>query len=263
MRPSIKRKLIRVEVRSLRIHPTAQRQVVPSKLKRLIAELDLDAIGVLQAVECSIDGVHGIWIIDGQHRVMALMENGLGEWTVDVCIHTDVQSPARASEVFLKLNDRVAVCPYDKFDNRVKAMDPVALGVLRVAKDNGLTVERFVTDGHMCCVSALQSLYSVDSGVSLNLALGAIILAWGRVATSLEGKLIQGVGLLYKTYNGSIDTPGMVKKLARYPGGASALIGDAKGRMRRTRQSTLPRCIAKVILESYNIGRRSGKLDPL
>lgn len=263
MKTSIKRKLVRVEARTLHIHPTAQRQIVPSKLKRLTEELDLDAIGVLQAVECSIDGVKGIWIIDGQHRLKALLARELGEWSVDVCIHTDVQTPARASEVFLKLNDRVAVSPFDKFENRIKALDTVALGALKCVKDHGLKVDRQVSDGHVCCVSTLLTLYGIDAGVSLNHALDTVIAAWGTTASALEGKLIAGLGMIYKTYDGSIDAPGLVKKLAKYPGGASAVIGDAKGLIRRTHQSTLPRCIAEVVVQTYNAGRRSGKLDPL
>jgi hypothetical protein len=262
VKPTIKRKLVRVEVQSLRIHPTAQRQIVPSQLKKLVAKMDLDKIGVLQAIECSIDGVHGIWVIDGQHRVRALLDLGFGEWTVDVCIHTDVQSPARASEVFLGLNDRASVQPFDKFTNRVRALDPIAVGALARVEDHGLTVDRSVADGHVCCVSSLMSLYGLDGGASLSLALGTIIAAWGRTAAALEGKLLFGIGLLYNTYNGSIDTPGLVKKLAKYPGGASAVIGDAKS-IARHRKMTLPRCIAGVILESYNSGRRTGKLDPL
>lgn len=258
----LKRKMIRIEARLLRIHPSAQRDLVPSKLKRLIENLDLDALGVLQAIECSIDGVHALWIIDGHHRVEALIARGLGEWPVDVLVHLDVQSPARASEVFLKLNDRVPVHPYDKFVNRVRAMDDIAVGVLKSVEDRRLTIDRSAGDGRLCCVNALMSLYSIDSGVSLNKTLDTVISAWGRDAATLEGKLIFGIGLLYKTYDGSIDTPALVKKLSKYPGGASAVIGDAKGIMRHHKR-TLPRCIAEIVIDAYNVGRRTGKLNPL
>ena len=61
-------KIVRVEAQTLRLHPSAQRDIVPSKLKKLIAELDLDAIGVLHAVEYEINGENATWVIDGQHR---------------------------------------------------------------------------------------------------------------------------------------------------------------------------------------------------
>ena len=52
----------------------------------------------------------------------------------------------------------------------------------------------------------------------------------------------------------------MIKKLAKYPGGASALLGDAKG-IHERRHISVARCVAEQVIETYNSGRRSGKLD--
>jgi hypothetical protein len=257
-----KSKFVRVEAQSLRIHPFAQRELVPSKLKKLMAELDLDAIGVLHAVEYEIGGVHAIWIIDGQHRWRALMEHGFGEWEVEVKIHLDVTDNARASELFLKLNDRAVVSPYDKFDNEVKAAFPAAVGIVQILQDRGLRVTRNAADGRVCCVTAMKKLYLADEGRSLRLTLDTAVAAWGKTASAVEGKLIEGLGLVYSTYNGSIDRAAMVKKLAKYPGGASALIGDAKG-LKNLRKTSLSRCVAEKVIETYNAGRKTGRLNPL
>jgi hypothetical protein len=257
-----KSKIVRVEARQLRIHPFAQRQLVPAKLKKLMAEIDLDAIGVLHAVEYAIDGVIGIWVIDGQHRLRCLMENGLGEWVVEVKVHTDATDHARASALFLKLNDRSPVAVFDKFENEVSAGAPWALSAIEILKQHGLKVTRGSNDGCACCVSALRSLYSRDNGRVLDLTIKTVIAAWGRTAPAMEGKLLEGIGALYETYNGSVDQAALVKKLAKYPGGASALMGDAKG-LRQFRKTSLSRCVAERIIETYNAGRRVGKLDPL
>ena len=235
---------------------------MPAKLKKLIAELDLDAIGVLHAVEYPVDGKPGIYVIDGQHRLRALMDHGFGEWLVEVKIHLDATDDARASALFLKLNDRSPVGPFDKFMNEIRAGLPDALGVVAATKKQGLTISRHVADGAIACVSALKRVYLLDGGSTLSLTLGALTTAWGRTSEAVEGKLVEGVGLLFSRYNGSIDQAALVKKLAKYRGGAPALLGDAKGLM-SFRKSTLSRCVAERVVETYNVGRRTGRLDPL
>ena len=257
-----KTKLVKVPAQELKVHPFAQRALLPSRLKELIRDLDLDAIGVLHAVEYEIDGVTALWIIDGQHRWRALMEHGFGEWIVEVKIHIDVKDHARASALFLKLNNRATVTPYDKFDNALRAGYEDALAINKLARDRQLKINRGAADGSLCCVSALGSVYKYDSGQALGLTLDTLIEAWGRIANAVEGNLIQGIGILYKTYNGSIDRPALVKKLSKYPGGASGLLGDARGR-RKYRNASVCRCLAECVIELYNSGRKSGKLDPL
>ena len=257
-----KTKVIQMEARALRIHPTAQRLLVPRKLKELAKNLDLDAIGVLHAVEYEIEGVRAIWIIDGQHRLRTLMDEGLGEWVVKVEIHLDVKDDARASELFLELNNRASVHPFDKFDNARMAGRADAVGITEIARGFDLRVDRASRDGLLCCVSVLTRVFSFDGdGSALNLTLETLVAAWGRTASAMEGRLVEGLGILYKTFDGTIDRPALVKKLAKYPGGPSALIGDARGKQ-RSRHATIARCVAEQIIDVYNSGRKNGRLDP-
>lgn len=256
-----KSKLVKLEAQALKIHPHAQRNLLPTKLKQLKQDLDLDAIGVLHAVEYEVDGVAGIWIIDGQHRWRALMDHGFGEWVVEVKIHLDVKDDARASELFLKLNNRAAVSPFDKFDNALKAGYADEVDISRIAKDRQLKLDRGAGDGKICCVTILKTVYGHDKGAALSATLDTLLAAWGRTASAVEGRLVEGVGLLFKTYNGKIDRPALIKKLSKYPGGASGLVGDARG-MRQFRHGSVARCLADRTLELYNNGRKV-KLDPL
>lgn len=259
---AIKSRLIKIEAQNLRIHPYAQRALLPSRLKQLNAELDLDAIGVLHGVEYTINGETGIWIVDGQHRWRALMDQGLGEWLVEVKIHIEVKDDARASELFLRLNNRAPVHPFDKFDNARRAGHKDAVGITKIATEHDLKISRQSANANLTCVGALNTVFNYDGGSTLKSTLDTVIAAWGRNAAALEGKLIEGLGLLYKTFNGSIERPTLVKKLAKYPGGASGLIGDARG-MKQYRKTSVSRCIAERIIEIYNMGRRTGRLDPL
>lgn len=259
---TIKTKLIKLEAQTLRIHPHAQRDMRPARLKYLTTEMDLDAIGVLHGVEYPINGLEGIYIVDGQHRWRALMDLGLGEWVVEVKIHLDVKDDARASDLFLKLNNRLPVHPFDKFNNAVKAGHEDAVAITRIAHKHQLKIGRQCSNSCMTCVTALGTVYHYDGGDTLARTIDTVIAAWGHIAGAFEGKLIEGLGLVYKTFNGSIEPDVLVKKLAKYPGGPSGLIGDSRG-IRQYRKVSVSRCIAERIVEVYNQGRRAGKLDPL
>jgi hypothetical protein len=257
-----KTSLIKVKAESLALHPRAQRDVVRSKVNKLKRTLDLDAIGVLHAVEYEIDGVAKIWVIDGGHRWTALMEEGLGDWVVDVQVYVDVKTDARAAALFLKLNERLAIVSYARYKNALLAEYPSAVGVDRLVGERELRVAQATGDGAITCVTALTRLYEVDNGEALAATLDTVIHAWGRVAAACEGKLIEGLGKVYANYNGAIERPALVKKLAKYPGGPSRLIGDAKGR-REYRHTSLTRCVAELIVDVYNSGRHVQKLEPL
>jgi hypothetical protein len=85
----------------------------------------------------------------------------------------------------------------------------------------------------------------------------------GRPKNSSPSTLKESyLGLFLKTYGGNIDRAALVKKLAKYPGGSSGLIGDARG-LRQFRHASIVRCVAEQTVEVYNSGRRGGKLDPL
>jgi hypothetical protein len=254
-------KVVRLAANKLAVHPHAQRELIPGHLAKIRANLDLDAIGVFHAVEYEINGVTKIWIVDGQHRWNVLMEEGLGEWVVEVSIHVDVKTDARASELFLRLNYRKPVVAYHRFINEARAQHPTALGVLRLTEERKLRIAAATDNGTLSCVVALARLYEVDEGKTLAATLDTVIAAWGHVAAATEGKLIEGLGKVYTVYNGAIDRPALVKKLAKYPGGPSTLIGDARG-LRQYRHVSVTRCIAERIIETYNSGRQN-KLEPL
>jgi hypothetical protein len=254
--------MLRVRAQELRIHQFAQRDILPSKQKKLIEELDLDALGVFHAVQYEINGELALWVIDGQHRLSALMAHGFGEWFVDVKVHLDITDDAHASALFLKLNDRSVVCPYDKFKNEVTAGDQVARGVRDLVVAHGIRVAKEPGDGKVRCVMSMKRVYGFDSGASLGRTLDTIIAAWGRTETAMDGKIIEGLGLLFKAYGNVIDHAALTKKLAKYPGGAPAVLGDARG-LRTHRSGAVARCVAEIIIDVYNTGRRSGKLDPL
>lgn len=256
-----KSKIVRIAAKDLAIHPLAQRDLIPSKLKQLTREMDLDAIGVLHAVQYGINGSTHYWVIDGQHRLKALMDLDLGEWMVEVRVHLGIEDDARASALFLKLNNRVAVCSFDKFKNEVQAGQDVALGTQAVVLSKGLKMTRQGADGSVCAVTAAKTAFSLDNGESLGLALDVILKAWGDSAAALEGRIIEGLSIVLNRNKENIDVPSLIKKLAKTPG-PSWIQGRAQV-IRETMKQSVTRCVANVIIATYNNGRSTNRLDTL
>lgn len=265
-------KIVSVPVGDLKIHPVAQRRIVPIQIKKRMANLDLDAIGVLHGVKKDATGktylphdVHAndgvIYIVDGQHRVLALVQHCFDEWKVDVEIH-DCDSDARAAELFLKLNARSTVSAFDTFHNEVVAGDDTAVGIIKVAKRYGVKVDRQSGDGHISCVSTLKNVYELDQGSTLSESLEILSVAYGKTAAAYEGKLLEGLSIIVHRNNGNVDKAALIKKLSKYPGGASGILGDAKG-LKKIRRSSVGRCVAETIVEAYNSGRREINRLPL
>jgi uncharacterized protein (DUF697 family) len=251
--------MLRIAARDLLVHPHAQRVIVPSNLKDLIDKMDLDSLGVFHAVEATIGGVHGIYLVDGQHRQNALLACELGDWIVDVKVHLSVTTDAGACALFLRLNSRAAVSPFDKFEKEVTAGFPAAMGVVRLMKPLSLILNRNGKDGSISCVTALKRVYGMDAGESLKRTLDTVLAAWGRTASAVEGVIIEGVGFVYGQYGAAVDSIALAKKLAKYPGGAPAMIGDARG-LKNARKASVAHCLAEIVLQAYNVGRRSGRL---
>lgn len=253
----------KVRADSLLIHPYAQRELSKSRVKKLREKLDLDAIGTIHAVEYAPkDYKSGLYVVDGQHRIRALVEEGMGEWEVLVSIHVDVKNDERASELFLNLQDRLAVSSADKFINELQAKDDIVVGIDDILRQQGVKFSKASGDGSVACPISLKRSYKLDDGKALHRGMGWITHAWGKRSEGLEGKIIEGLSLVASANNGNIDDAAMVIRLAKYAGGPSALLGDAKGRVRYHRGS-LARAVASTIIDSYNSGRKTGRLAPI
>jgi hypothetical protein len=247
---------------ALAIHPYAQREKSPRHIKRLMDDFNLDAVGTIHAVQYPINGKPGPWVVDGQHRILALLELGLGEWEVDVATHVDVKTDALASNLFLALNHRLNVGSYDKFINELKSGNSTAVGIDDILRMFGITFSKTSSDGSVACPSSLKKAYQLDDGKALARAIGWLTNAYGKKASALEGKLIEATALVASRNNGNLEDAALVKKLAKYPGGAPAIVGDAKGRL-KFHSGSLSRSIATIIVDAYNSGRRIGKLEPI
>lgn len=253
-----------VNISDLNVDPEAQRKLSLAWVKARIPSFDVDQLGYI-VVNRRQSGK--LYIVDGQHRVELMRAVGWG----DQKIHAEVfdgLTQAQEAKLFNARNDRKAVRLFDRFRVAVTAGDPTAVAINTIVQQHGLLISDQLHDGTVCAVDALQKIFrgggitSAKEGPrALSNALAILIQAWGKQASAVNGKVIEGIGMVELRYNGKIDQKDLAKKLAPFPGGAPGLLG--KGRSSQELNGRpLHHCIASLIVDQYNKGRRTGKLEP-
>ncbi len=139
-----------VPLTQMRVNPLAQRDLNQARVNQLAAVFDIEQMGAPTVSH------RGGWyyLIDGQHRIAALKQ-WLGSWGDQQaqCWCYEGLSEAAEAEVFLKLNDTLAVHAFAK-----AGLDgPVIDGI-------GLLCQRY--DGDLSEQRAVERLSTAHGGVS-------------------------------------------------------------------------------------------------
>lgn len=252
-----------VSIQDLHVDPDAQRKLTPGWVKARVSMFDVDQLGYI-VVNKRPNGK--MYIVDGQHRVELMRAVGWG----DQKIHAEVfngMSQAQEAELFIARNDRKSVSRFDKFRVSVTAGEPVACSIEKIVRDHGLVISDQAKDGHVNAVDALERVYlgcgiasQQEGAIALAAALKVVIQAWGKQPSSVNGRVIQALGMVQLRYNGGIDQKALTQKLAPFPGGAPSLLGKGRS-MQELRGRPLHHCIASIVVDLYNKGRRVGQLE--
>jgi hypothetical protein len=219
---------VQLPARILEIHPNAQGQLIHKHLRYLIENMDFASIGMIHAVHCAIGGVVAYWVVDGQHRVRALVDGGWPDYQVLVAIHDEVTNEKDAAQLYRRLSKVKIQQKFDDFRTGVIAGDVKAVSVDRILRRNALTAVRGGKGNNQVnCVAALYAMFALDgTGRALDHALATAKGAWGAAPAALEGHLLKGLAKLY-ALNPNIEFASMVNKLARH-GTPSQLVGQAR-----------------------------------
>lgn len=251
-----------VPLRDLQVDANAQRALRPGWVKAHVSEFDPEQIGYI-VVNQRKDAKW--YVIDGQHRAELLRSVGWGDQQVQ-CEAFEGLTLAQEAELFLARNDRIAVRTFDKFRVAVTAGELTATDIDRIVRTQGLAISDQERDGHVCAVSAIERVYrgsgvnAKDGPAALARTLRLVQRAWGRQSSSFNGKVLEGIGLVQLRYNGKLDQDALSDKLAPFPGGAPGVIGKASA-LRDMRGGSMPNCVAAIIVDIYNRGRRTGKVE--
>lgn len=241
----------------LAFDPAYQRQLIPARVKSLVAEWSDDNVG---AITVSIRDDGKAYVIDGQHRVRAAMELGKGQQKVLCHVYTGL-TVAEEAYKFLVLNNTRSVTPIDRYRAGLTAGDPVYVGVHDILSEFDLRINNGASDGVLRCVSKAVALYERDPD-ALRSVCAVLTGAWGTRVSAFEQVIFTAAGQVVTRYNGELDHARLVKKLSTYRGGPSALLGDARG-LADYKPISVTRAAAEIIRDIYNKGARKAPLPPL
>jgi hypothetical protein len=244
-------------VSALIVDPEVQRALDMRRVENIAENLNMDALGTITVSHRKNGSYH---VIDGQHRVAAVRLAGGVLPAAVLCRVFDHLSLAEEAALFRLLNNTAKPQAVDLFRIRVVEGEPVATAIAAIIEGHGLSVSTNATGGHICAVAAMERIYRRDPD-ALDRALATCVRAWGLEPPANDGRLVEGLGLLYARYGSAVEVADLVPRLAKFGGGPGALLGKAAG-LRDLIGCTAPNAVAEVIVESYNRGKKTRALQP-
>jgi hypothetical protein len=242
-----------VPIANMKTNPLAQREINQARVDRLAATFDIEQIGVPTVSERA----GSFYIIDGQHRIEALREIGWGDQQIQCWTYTGLSEQDEA-EMFLKLNDTLAVDAYWKFKVGVEAGRETETDIDRIVRSCRLVVTRDQLPGSIRAVGTLVRVYRRAGAAVLARTLCIIRDAFGDAG--FEAIVIDGIAYLCQRYNGDLDVAEAVKALSDVNGGVNGLINQAE-KLRLKTGETKGHCVAAAAVEIIN-SRKSRKKVP-
>jgi hypothetical protein len=241
-----------VKVAEMRV-PTVeviQRRYNKAQAEEYAADFDLNKLGVITV--CLRDGLY--WIVDGQHRIAALkMFFAPSDPGVIECSVYEGLSDAEMAELFLGLNTRRAVNPYDMFKVACTAQRATESEIQRIVESNGVTIKRQREPGSVSAVSSLRKIHDRAGSVVLGQTIRTLRDSFGDDPLAFDGQLMTGVSLIFNRFNGKTNEKELVKALQRVARGARGVLQKAEDLRARTGNQK-PLCVAATIVDTYNKG---------
>jgi hypothetical protein len=241
-----------VPIDGMRVSPLAQRDLNQARVDRLAADFDLEQLGTP-----TVNHRDGHWyVIDGQHRVNALIQIGYGDQQIQCWAYQGL-SDVEEADKFLKLNDILTVNAFAKFKVSILAGREEECDIDQTVRSCGLRVSQDKKDGSVSAVNTLRRVYRRGGRESLSRALCIIRDAYGD--PGLEAPIIDGIGLLCQRYNGNLSDERATTALSKAFGGVNALLGKAEF-LRKQTGNPKAHCVAAAAVELINSGRGGKKL---
>jgi len=240
---------------ALIVDPNVQRALDRGRAARIAADLDLTAVGVITVSRRENDSYH---VIDGQHRVEALRLAG-GEGEKVQCRIFEELSVEDEARMFRLLNNTTKLSAVDKFRVRVVEGESIATDITGILNASGWKIATGTAESGFSAVAAADRVYARDQQAFVR-AVETLTRAWGHEASALDGRILEGVGMVLARYGDAIDGS-LVDRLRRYPGGPGRLIGDALG-LKKLINMTVPGAVADVVVELYNARRTTKAVPP-
>jgi hypothetical protein len=239
---------------ALSVPRTYQRELREHLVRRIVRDFDPDLLGLLVVVR---DREGRLWILDGQHRWLVLVE--LGHRTALCEVLHDVPL-ARQARIFSGRNSsRIMPLPRDAFRANYVAKDPQVVAIVDILRRHGYqppfgasraSASRFV------CVGTLREVHAWGQ---LEPTATLLREAWPADELATQAPILMGLAAVLRLYPqlGACD---LVKRLARHS--ADEVLRLARAEHANSRERRLWVHVAAVVVDLFNHGRTAAhRLD--
>lgn len=240
-----------VPLSDLRVNDRAQREFNESWARSILANFDPDK---MQYPVVNHRAGH-YYIADGQHSVWA-NKMWLGSWSdqkIECIVHEGLTEEQEA-ELFLSLNNKRTVGPFEKFRAAVTAGRPDEVNIEAVVQAQGCKVSRNRSQpGAIAAVASLQKIYRDYGPVILGETVGLIRDCYGDAG--YEASILVGLASVLDRYP-SLHVPRLQIALHDAAGGSKGLLNSAR-MMQAQVAGTMANAVAASVVNIYNRSKGS------
>lgn len=248
----------RVDLAKIHIDHRYQRPLDVERVTRICKEFRTELCGPLLL---NLRGNGEMYVIDGQHRLMALLE--LGYKVADAQL-VEV-SETEEARLFVEAQTRRKIpSAFELHRARVQEGSEVAVAIEKVLKDLGLAVSRSHTPRGIAAVGTLYRVWRLGLPTKrpeehLSITLKILRDAWDGEGAGFSGPLMLGVSLIVFANRTGIDVSNLAERLAPH---------DPKALMRQIAESARgfglsAKLAALELARILNEGRsRANHIDP-
>lgn len=200
---------------TLKVDPEYQRDLNPAWVRKIASEFDPDVMGVIVA---SRRGSGDVFIVDGQHRVAAILEMGWGDQKIPCNVYEGLSIESEAKVFWKPQTASQRISPRSRFKARLIAGEPKALAMQRIASDHGYriaTAEGATGPKDIIAVAAVEYIFERGEQRLVEV-MDLIQSAYGDSDERITLQLIGGLGKFCAKYREHYDRDRLVKVLKKH-----------------------------------------------
>lgn len=203
-----------IPARNLQIDHRYQRHPNQTHVNRIARDFRPQIFGTIDVSQRS-DGTY--WIINGQHRVSAILKMGRADTPIPCIVHAGLTYESEAMMFHLMNAQTRPMTPQEKLKGAIEAGDPKAMGIRESVEHAGfsLNLERSERSlGRIPGVGALTRIARSYQPTHLDDTLGLIAATWGT-ETGPRHTVIDAVAVFLSYYRNHWDRKRFISQLRR------------------------------------------------
>jgi len=237
-----------VKISDLLIDYTYQRSPIKAKVNKIAKNFDPDLLGV---IICSMRENGIIAVIDGSHRVHALLQKGLTDSVVNALVYFDLTIKEEAKIFALMNQEHTKPNPGEIFKAGIIAGDEETIAINKIIEKLGLKIGVGPGDNKLRAISTVKRIYRNAGGRVLFKTLSSIKQAYGDSSAVMRDVLISAVAIVFNRYGDQVDVDRMVKALRKF-GNPTSLIANAQSMMNGKVSQVTTTALPFMIVNAYN-----------